>query len=64
MCYAVHMVKEQKRIFRIVYKKHNGTRELVKRLPRGTTLLQAQRMRANMGADPKNEYAELREEWK
>jgi hypothetical protein len=64
MCYTTYMVKEQKRIFRIAYKKHNGTRELTKRLPRGTRLAEAQRERARMAADPKIEYAELREERK
>jgi len=64
MCYAYSMVKEQKRILRIAYKKHNGTRELIKRLPRGIGLAEAQRMRNNMAKDPSIEYAELREERK
>jgi len=58
------MVKEQKRIYRIAYKKHNGTRELIKRLPRGISPSEAQAARARMAADSTIEYAELREEWK
>lgn len=64
MCYAVHMSREKQKIYRIAFKLHNGAREQIKRLPKGTTLAQANTARAKMGADPKIEYAELREEWK
>lgn len=64
MCYAVHMSREKQKVYRIAFKKHNGAHEEIKRLPKGTTLAQANARRAKMGADPAIEYAELREEWK